>query len=288
MHRTVRVVSALRRSALACCLLWGSGSVATAEPADVEALARRAAATVQQLHDNASRALVTAAQDEAFSTYFHAHDGHDHHARDEIKARIDRVSLSVQDRFHVEEMCLIDPNGVEISRIVGSEIAHDLATDEADAPFFGPGFETEHRRVYTSPVYLSPDASRWVIAYVTPVLVDGHKRSILHYEHALTAYTGALQRQAETLDGNIIVVTDTGHVIFDSRHEISIEGIEGRETLDDYFAAFDLDGHDLASLRGALLRDGTEGAGRLIGDGDTLDVAVQTVGQWTIVAWRAV
>lgn len=285
MCHAVRVVSAFRRSVVALALLLGSGGVAAA---DVDVLARRAAATVQQLHDNASRALVTAAQDEAFSTYFRAHDDHDHHARDEVKSRIDRVSLSVQDRFHVEEMCLIDPSGVEISRIVGSEIAHDLAADEADAPFFAPGFDTEHRRTYTSPIYLSPDASKWVIAYVTPVLVDGHKRSILHYEHALTAYTGALRRQAETLGGNLIVVTDTGHVIFDSRHEIPMEEIDGREDLDDYFAAFDLGGHDLASLRRALASTGTEDVGRITGHGTTLDVAAQTVGQWTIVAWQAV
>jgi hypothetical protein len=285
MYHAVLVSPALRRSVLGFCLLLGSGGVDAATAADVEALARRAAATVQQLHDNASRALVTAAQDEAFSTYFHTHDDH---ARAEIKSRIDRVSLSVQDRFHVEEMCLIDPEGVEISRIVGSEIAHDLATDEADAPFFAPGFETAHRRVHTSPIYLSPDASKWVIAYVTPVLVDGHKRSILHYEHALTAYTQALHRQAETLNGNLIVVTDTGHVIFDSRHEISIDGIEGREALDDYFAAFDLDGHDLASLRSALGHNRTDGATRLVGDRASIDVAVQTVGQWTIVAWQAI
>ena len=60
--------------------------------------------------------------------------------RQTLKQRIDQISLRVQSRFHVQEMCLIDPEGAEISRIVGDEVAHDLALDEADAIFFRAGF----------------------------------------------------------------------------------------------------------------------------------------------------
>lgn len=282
MHRMYVVSRATAAATLAFGLLVASNG-AYADTSDVEATAARAAATLERLHHNASKALVTAAQDKAFGAYFHAHD---HDSRKESKARIDRVSLSVQERFHVEEMCLIDPSGAEISRIVGKEIAHDLATDEADAPFFAPGFETEHRKVYISPIYLSPDADRWVIAYVTPVLVDGNKKSILHYEHSLTAYHTALARQAETLGGNIIVVTDTGHVIFDSRTEIETDRVSGKEDRGDYFQNFILAGLDLAELKAAVNADGAEAVGRVAGSDQMYDVALRQVGRWSIIVWK--
>lgn len=273
----------LNAGAVISFVLGGALTNASAGTRDVEAVAARAAATVERLHYNASKALVTAAQDEAFEDYFH----NDHGARQEKKARIDRVSLAVQDRFHVEEMCLIDPNGAEISRIVGKEVAYDLATDEADAPFFGPGFATEHRKVYTSSIYLSPDAEKWVIAYVTPILVKGEKKSILHYEHSLDAYSSAIMRQAEVMDGNVIIAADTGHVIFDSRVKIAIGRIDGKEELSDYFTNFTLGGHDLNTLVAALPASDGGAAGRVTGPDGAYDVALRKVGRWSVIAWQA-
>lgn len=285
MHRMFIGWRTLGLSAITFCVLSGGGGSAFAEAPNVTALAARAAATVERLHHNASKALVTAAQDRAFSAYFHEHD---HAAREDVKSRIDQISLSVQERFQVEEMCLIDPQGAEISRIVGNEIAQDLATDEADAQFFAPGFDTEHRKVYLSPIYLSPDANKWVVAYVTPVLVDGKKKSILHYEHALTAYTSALMRQAKMQGGNIIVVTDTGHVIFDSQREIPIERMNAKEALGDYFNAFTLAGHDVDGLKDALGSGDTEGSGRVTGADAEYELAFRQVGRWTVIVWEAI
>ena len=71
--------------------------------------------------------------------------------RSRLRERIDEISFAVQLKFAVEEMCLIDHHGAEISRIVGNEIAYDPATDEADAIFFKPAFEQASRTVHTSP-----------------------------------------------------------------------------------------------------------------------------------------
>ena len=84
---------------------------------------------------------------------------------------------------------------------------------------------------------------------VTPVLVDGDKRSILHYEHAFTVYGEILQNLADRADGALMIVADTGHVIFDSRTQIPIERKGDLEARDDYFASFDLAGLDLAGNR---------------------------------------
>ena len=258
---------------------------ASADAAAMDALTQRAAAAIGRLHANAQRALVTVAQDEAFENYFHTHDDGERH---QLKSRIDEVSLATQDKFHVEEMCLIDPQGAEISRIVGAEIAHDLATDEADAPFFVPGFAADHRQVYTSPLYLSPDADKWVVAYVTPVLVDGDKRSILHYEHAFTVYGEILERLAAKSEGNLLVVAETGHVLFDSRREIPIMRVDDLEARDDYFESFDFAGLDLAGFRQAIGQDATGGQGRITAQDVQRDAAFRVVGSWTLIGWQEI
>lgn len=269
---------------LALALTLAAPGGAKADAAAMDALAERATAAIGRLHSNAQRALVTVAQDEAFADYFHTHDDDDRHRH---KSRIDQVSLATQDKFHVEEMCLIDPQGAEISRIVGDEIAHDLATDEADAPFFAPGFAAGHRQVYTSPIYLSPDADKWVVAYVTPVLVDGDKRSILHYEHAFTVYGEILQNLADRADGALMIVADTGHVIFDSRTQIPIERKGDLEARDDYFASFALAGLDLAGFREAIGGAESQGQGRITMGEAAHDAAFRVIGPWTLISLQA-
>lgn len=156
----------------------GTGWAATQTAA--EKLVAKKAAIIANMHKKASKALVTSAQDKIFARYFTGHT--------EAKASIEKLSLNVQRRFHVEEMCLIDPNGHEISRIVADKIApdEDLSTEEAAAPFFAPGFAQKHRHTHVA--YMSPDADKWVIAYVTPIVVAGKKEAILHYEHTVEAY----------------------------------------------------------------------------------------------------
>ncbi len=283
--RSFSILAKLTCAGLSLALTLALTGSARADAAAMDALAERAAAAIGRLHANAQRALVTVAQDQAFANYFHTHDDGERHR---FKTRIDEVSLATQDKFHVEEMCLIDPQGAEISRIVGDEIAHDLATDEADAPFFAPGFAAGHRQVYTSPIYLSPDADKWVVAYVTPVLVDGDKRSILHYEHAFTAYGDILQRLAANGEGEIMIVADTGHVIFDSQREIPTERVGDLEARDDYFEGFDFAGLDLAGFRQAIGQDATQGQGRItVGDAER-DAAFRVVGPWTLIGWQEI
>ncbi|WP_299820191.1 PDC sensor domain-containing protein [uncultured Jannaschia sp.] len=252
------------------------GTASAEASVDLESTAAKAAAAIERLHYNASKALVTAAQDKTFGAYFHTHD---HEGREEVKGRIDNVSLAVQERFHVEEMCLIDPEGKEISRIVGKEIAHDLAIDEADAPFFEPGFSTPHRKVHISPIYMSPDAEKWVVAYVTPVILDGEKKSILHYEHSLTAYTLPLEHQSRATGANIMLMTESGHVIYDSTREIAIELEENFENLDDYFSELQL--FDIEYFKAV----NSGGFGEIAGPNGPIEVAIRDVGDWIVVAW---
>ena len=117
--------------------------VAHADLASVESLVAKKAAIVEMMHTKARKALVTAAQDDRYREYFAAGSA-DERAR--LKAEIDRISLKVQAEFHVEEMCLIDPQGAEISRIVQNSIAYDLATNETQNVFFTPSFALRRAR----------------------------------------------------------------------------------------------------------------------------------------------
>jgi hypothetical protein len=255
-------------------------SLAHADLAAVEALVAKKAAIVEMMHGKARKALVTAAQDGRYQTYFSAATLEE---RDSLKTEIDRISLEVQSHFHVEEMCLINPEGAEISRIVGNVIAYDLATNESEAIFFAPGFALRPRTVYTSPIYMSPDANRWVVGYVTPVFGDYETQAILHYEHGLQVYQQALNKDLEGDDRFIVAVDSDGWVISDSRKAVATEKRADSESPADYFEHFTLGDMDLAQLV-ARLGGGAKGSGALTTAAGRYDVAYQTDGHWTLIA----
>src|SRR5688572_12281635 len=150
---------------------------AIADAGSAAALSAKNAAIIRNMHNRATKAIVQVAQDPAFPSYFEALlHGHSHGLH-EAKVRIDQISLATQERFHVEEMCLIDTTGTEISRIVANQIAYDLSTEEADNEFFAASFDREPRSTYIAPLYISPDAFKWVMAYTTPIEFEGKNRS---------------------------------------------------------------------------------------------------------------
>jgi len=253
---------------------------AHADLAAVEGLVAKKAAIIEMMHGKARKALVTAAQDDRYREYFSAASAEE---RARLKAEIDRISLHVQAEFHVEEMCLIDPHGAEISRIVQNSIAYDLATNETENVFFTPGFALRPRTVYISPLYVSQDANRWVLGYVTPIVVDGTTRAILHYEHGLTIFQQALNKDESGGTRYIVAVDGDGRVISDSRKPILTDKKADSEAAADYFAPFALGDIDFPQLR-ARLGGGDKGAGAVTAAGGRYDVAYQKVGQWTLIA----
>lgn len=246
----------------------------------VEDLVQRKAEILRIVHKKAKKALANAAQDRAFAGYFTSPD---QASRDSYKERIDRIALGVQRRFDAEEMCLIDPRGNEISRIVGDRVAHDLSHEEAHANFFAPGFAHRPRSVYISPVYLSEDSNKWVVAYVTPIVVADSKRAILHYEHGLDGFQRKLNRDLEGNDVFLLTVDADGFVIADSRRPIAIAARGHRHANGDYFRRFEFGGASLEDARARIadthmLSDA---------DGRRYQAAYATVEDWTLLAFRA-
>lgn len=234
-------------------------------------------AILSSMNKKAKKALVNAAQDNTFEKYFTTRDDDHKH---ELKEKIDEISLNVRDSFHVEEMCLIDPNGAEISRIVGSKIAHDLSNEEASADFFAPSFAQRPRTVYQSPIYMSPDVHKWVVAYVTPVVAENQKRAILHYEHGLDVYHKLLDRAPGPVGSIKVVVTTEGLTIWDHSESINVHKVSGDEEPSVYFDVFEFAGKDIQEIV-ADIDNGVE----IVGDsGQRFLGAYRQVNDWYILA----
>jgi len=221
------VVAAFMFSVVSAMSAWAGES-------ELQAFVTKKAATISTIHTKAKRALANAAQDHSFAAYYSAHDGEGRHG---AKQRIEQVSLATQSRFHVEEMCLIDAAGPEIARIVGNAIApdSDLSPDESGASFFEPAFAEAPRHVHVASPYMSPDADKWVLAYATPVVVGDDKKAILHYEHGLDVYRDAVNSGLSGDDRFLLIVSEGGYVVSDSRADIAIRKRGDEEELSDYF-----------------------------------------------------
>jgi hypothetical protein len=252
-----------------------------ADTGGLSALVAKKAAIIRNMHDRAAKAIVQVAQDPAFPGYFEAaHFGH-HHGAEEAKVRIEQISLATQERFHVEEMCLIDATGTEVSRIVANQIAYDLSTEEADNAFFKPSFERKPRSTYIAPLYVSPDAFKWVMAYTTPIEFEGKNAAILHYEHGLDVYQDALNRDPPPAGTWLVAVDSHGFVVSDSRKKIDVAQRGDSENLADYFEPFRLAGLSLSELDARL---GESGAAELQLGGKVFAVAKSSVVDWAIIA----
>jgi hypothetical protein len=252
---------------------------ASADPPTLAQLVAEKAGAVELLHRKAEKNLVTAAQDPVFTTYFSAKSDEERLA---LKGRIEQITLRVQSRFGVDEMCLIDPRGWEISRIVQGQVAQNLSTTESNNLFFKPAFATAPRTVFTTRTYVSPDTSRWVVGYATPIVSGGAKQAILHYEQPLDTFQTAVTTGIEPAGRTVMLVDSEGWVIADSRRVIPIEA--GQDTFDpaSSFSQFAWHGLDLAGLR-KLVGVGDDGAGEAVTDGATVRAAFRQVRDWTVV-----
>jgi hypothetical protein len=251
--------------------------VAHAEAVNIDAVVAKKAAIIRNMHDKAARAIVQVAQDPAFSSYF---AGPQAHGAENLKQRIDHISLSVQSNFHVEEMCLIDATGSEVSRIVRDQIAYDLSTEEADNAFFRPSFQQKRRTTYIAPAYISPDVHKWVMAYTTPIEVEGHNKAILHYEHGLDVYQAALNKEPATAGAYVVAVDRHGFVFADSRKAIPVDQRGEVEDPALYFEPFSLAGKNLDEVIALL---GNASSGTINGETGSYQIAYREVADWTIV-----
>lgn len=242
---------------------------AHASEKDVKKTIGKKASLLSTMHKKASKALVNSAQDKVFGEYFGGNTA--------LKPEIDKLALSVQSKFHVAEMCLINDQGHEISRIVADQVApaEDLSTEEASADFFKPSFAKPAKQVFVSPIYMSPDANKWVVAYVTPIEVGGKKAAILHYEHGLETFQEVLSKDLEG-DSYALLISQEGYVIGDSRSAIDVMKKGESEVQADYFKKLE------GAIAGAV-KLGEDGEASFDEGGKAMTVAFKPVENWTLV-----
>jgi signal transduction histidine kinase len=135
-----------------------------------------------------------------------------------IKNELDQWIYNFQDKFSIDETCLIDRTGQEHTRLVMKKIApdSDLSHEESSTPFFKPSFQKNIDEVYLQYPYVSPDTERWVFAYTTPIVLnDGSKPAFYHFEIPLKSFqdiTKVDQGRAYVVDSAGYLVADSGHV----------------------------------------------------------------------------
>jgi len=135
-----------------------------------------------------------------------------------VKEELDQWIYDFQNKFPVDETCLVDKTGQEQTRLVMKSIAPfaELSSREKATPFFKPSFQKNINQVYSQYPYVSPDTKRWVFAYTTPiVLSDGSKPAFYHFEIPLKSFqniTQVDQGRAYVLDPKGYLVADSGHI----------------------------------------------------------------------------
>ena len=138
----------------------------------------------------------------------------------QIKTKLEQLIWNFQNKFDVDETCLIDTTGQEHTRVVLKKIESDeyLSPDEQDTPFFDTSFKKNLDEVHIEYPYVSPDTHRWVFAYTSPVILgDGTKSAIYHFEMPITIF----QEIVNIDHGRMYVVDPQGFVIADSQYDFS-------------------------------------------------------------------
>jgi methyl-accepting chemotaxis protein len=119
----------------------------------------------------------------------------------------------------IDEACFIDLHGLELARQVNGVPAAvvDLSADESGNEFFHATFDMSAGHVHQHGPYVSPDSGRWVISNSTPIVLDGRKVALLHFEASLEGLRqrliGQLRRDARLQ----VVDSNTNKVVIDTR-----------------------------------------------------------------------
>ncbi len=150
----------------------------------------------------------------------------------EIKTKLEQLVFHFQNKFDVDETCIIDMSGQEHARLVLTKIEADefLSSEEKAAPFFTPSFAKERDEVHIQFPYLSPDTNRWVFAYTSPIVLgDEEKPAFYHFEMPITIF----QDIVDVNHGRMYVIDSQGYLIADSESHYPSTNIS--EEFSEYF-----------------------------------------------------
>lgn len=198
---------------------------------------------LQTLHSRANEDVVFALKNPKFVEYFELPETREGNVFEndvmqftdnqrEIKNDLEQWVFHFQNKFQVDETCLIDSTGQEHLRLVFQNIEVDefLSPEEMSAPFFTPSFAQEVDEVYIQYPYFSPDSFRWVFAYTSPIVLnDGEKPAFYHFEMPVNVFQDII-----SIDhGRMYVIDPQEYLIADSAYSYPTKNIS--EKFEDYF-----------------------------------------------------
>jgi hypothetical protein len=252
---------------------------AFADAAALQALLERNAAAISRLQADHLAELAAMADAPAVHEYFLA-------PADKRAGKLAGVKAALAGRQTGSELCLIDNHGSEHLRAVHGRLAGDteLAHDEVDAPFFAAAMALPQGASYVSEPYLSPDVEEWVIGFVVPVIPG---EAILHFEHSLREYQGALAQGGGEERSFVLAIDHAGNIVADSRHAVATRMVPGKDTPRAYFENLFKGADALPPAVAAVIASGGKvGAGRVAWGGHDYLLAHKTLRGLSLVAFE--
>lgn len=216
------------------------------EHGEMKGLAEIKGNQIETLHARASEDLIFALKNPLFVEYFELPEtmaGNEYKdgvlqftdRQKQIKRELEEWIYYFQNKFDVDETCIIDTTGQEHARLVLTriEVDENLSPDEEFAPFFEPTFARQADTVHIQYPYVSPDTNRWVFSYSSPVMLgDNQKPAIFHFEMPIAIFQEIISHD----HGRVYVVDPKGFIVADSS-ENSIANARynvSPETISDY------------------------------------------------------
>ena len=197
---------------------------------------------INNLHDRASEDIVFAVKNPSFADYFELEDtrhGNVYNddnvlqytsSQKEIKDKLESWIYDFQNKFTVDETCVIDRSGQQQTALVQKNIlpTENLSSKKAGAAFFDPSFEKNDGESYVQYPYVSPATKRWVFAYTTPILTYNDKPAFYHFEMPMYIF----QNLISTDVGRMYVVDSGDYLVADNHSTFNSEvgaGKKGQE-----------------------------------------------------------
>ena len=202
---------------------------------------------IDNLHDRASEDIVFAVKNPRFAEYFELDDTRNGNIYDdnnvlqytssqiEIKSKLESWIYDFQNKFTVDETCVIDRSGQQQTALVQKNIlpAENLSSKKAGAAFFDPSFEKNDGESYVQYPYVSPATERWVFAYTTPILTYNDKPAFYHFEMPMYVF----QNLISTDVGRMYVIDSGDYLVADNHFTFNSEVGAGKKGQDpsEYF-----------------------------------------------------
>ena len=202
---------------------------------------------INNLHDRASEDIVFAVKNPSFADYFELEDTRHGNVynddnvlqytsnQEEIKDELESWIYDFQNKFTVDETCVIDRSGQQQTALVQKNIlpAENLSSKKAGAAFFDPSFEKNDGESYVQYPYVSPATKRWVFAYTTPILTYNDKPAFYHFEMPMYVF----QNLMSTDVGRMYVVDSGDYLVADNHSTFNSEVGAGKKGQDpsEYF-----------------------------------------------------